>query len=146
MYPKVYAHSLLSTLRGWLGVAKVSVILRHQSIQIILASSWARLAILVAGKGRGGTFFFLFWFFTFIPVHLTSLSLSFISSTISFHPFSERRHKMTHKVWRVVKPNTSTLSTLTILEFVVAPEALYERLWTGPVLFSMLIFFIITKF
>ena len=38
---------------------------------------------------------------------LSSLFLSLISSTISsitFLPFSGRRHKMTHKGWRVVKP------------------------------------------
>ena len=46
-------------------------------------------------------------FFTFIPVPFSSLSLSFISfiiSSVSFLPFSGRRHKMTHKDWRVVKP------------------------------------------
>ena len=67
--------------------------------QLILAYSWARPAILVAGKDRGGCFYF-FCFFTFIPVPLSSLSLSFISCTISsifFLPFSGRRHKMTHK-------------------------------------------------
>ena len=48
----------------------------------VLAYSWARPAILVAGKGRGGCFYF-FCFFTFISVPLSSLSLSFISSTIS---------------------------------------------------------------
>ena len=51
--------------------------------------------------------FYFFCFFTFIPVPLSSLSLSFISSAISsvsFLPFSGRRHKMTHKGWRVVKP------------------------------------------
>ena len=64
-----------------------------------------RPAILVAGKGRGGMFYF-FCFFTIIPVPLSFLFLSFISSTISslsFLPFSGRRHKMTHKGWRVVK-------------------------------------------
>ena len=71
-------------------MAKASCILRR-GIQLILAYSWARPAILVAGKGRGGMF--LFCFFTFIPVPLSS---SFIS-TISFLPFSERQHKMTHK-------------------------------------------------
>ena len=67
--------------------------------------SWERLAILVAGKGRGDCFNF-FYFFTFIPVPLSSLSLSFISSTISsiyLLPFSGKRHKMTHKGRRVVK-------------------------------------------
>ena len=42
---------------GWSGGLKVSCILRHQGVQLILAYSWARPAILVAGKGRGGMFF-----------------------------------------------------------------------------------------
>ena len=74
---------------GWLGGAKVSCILRHRGVQLILAYIWARPAILVAGKGRGDCFYF-FCFFTFIPVPLSSLSLSFISSTISFLSFSGR--------------------------------------------------------
>ena len=37
-------------------MAKVSGIFHQRGIQMILASSWARPAILVAGKGRGGTF------------------------------------------------------------------------------------------
>ena len=45
--------------RGWLGEAKVSCILSHRGFQLILAYSWARPAILVAGKGRGGMFLFL---------------------------------------------------------------------------------------
>ena len=47
---------------------------------------------------------YFFCFFTFIPVPLSSLSLSFISTTISCLPFSGRWHKMTHKGWCVVKP------------------------------------------
>ena len=90
---------------GWSGVAKVSCILRHQGIQLILAYSWARPAVLAAGMGRGGMFNF-FCVFTFIHFPLSPLSLSFIStiSSISLLPFSGRRHKMTHKGWRVVKP------------------------------------------
>ena len=42
-----------------LGVAKVSCILRHRGVKLILAYSWARPAILVAGNGREGMFFFL---------------------------------------------------------------------------------------
>ena len=90
---------------GWSGVAKVLFILRHRGVQLILAYSWARLAILVAGKGKGECFYF-FCFFRFIPVSLSSLSLSFISFTISsssFLPFTGRRHKMTHEGWCVVK-------------------------------------------
>ena len=75
----------------WSGVAKVSCILRHQGVQLILAYSLARPATLVADKGRWGMFYF-FSFFTFLPVPLSSLSLSFISSiaSISFLPFSGR--------------------------------------------------------
>ena len=63
-----------------------------------------RPAIIVAGKGREGQeeCFYFICFFTFIHFPLSSLSLSFISS-ISFLPFSWKRHKMTHKCWRVVK-------------------------------------------
>ena len=77
--------------RRWFGGAKMSFILCHWGVQLIMAYSWARPAILVASKGRGGCFYF-FCFFTFIPVPLSSLtlSLSFISSTISFLPFSGR--------------------------------------------------------
>ena len=35
-------------------MAKMSCILRHWGVQLILAYSWARPAILAAGKGRGG--------------------------------------------------------------------------------------------
>ena len=45
--------------RGWSGVAMVLCILRHRGVQLKLAYSWARPAILVAGKGRGGMFLFL---------------------------------------------------------------------------------------
>ena len=41
------------------GAAKMSCILRHWGVQLILAYSWARSAILVAGKGREGMFLFL---------------------------------------------------------------------------------------
>ena len=77
----------------------------HQGIQLILAYSWARPAVLAADKGREGMLLFL------LLLHFLSFPsffpLSFISSTISstfFLPFSGRRHKMTHKGWRVVKP------------------------------------------
>ena len=61
-----------------------------------------------------GECLYFFCFFTFIPVPLSTLFLSFISSTISsvsFLPFSGRRHKMAHKGWHVVKPqlNQSTI-------------------------------------
>ena len=48
-------------------MATVSCILRHLGVQLILAYSLARPAILAAGKGRGGMIYFS-GFFTFIPV------------------------------------------------------------------------------
>ena len=50
---------------------KVSYILHHWSIQLILAYSWARPAIHEAGKGIGGMFLFL------LILHFHSCSFSF---------------------------------------------------------------------
>ena len=58
-------------------------ILHHRGVQLILAYSWARPAILVAGKGRVAMFLFLL-FLSVIPVPLSSLSVSFMSLAISF--------------------------------------------------------------
>ena len=44
---------------GGSGGAKMSCILCHQCVQLILAYSWARPAILVVGKGREVMFLFL---------------------------------------------------------------------------------------
>ena len=75
------------------------------------ASNWDWLT---AGQGllplqqlrvEGECFYFL-CFFTFIHFLFSPLSLSFIPYTVSciYLPlFSMRRHKMTHKGWRVVK-------------------------------------------
>ena len=69
---------------GWSGGAKVSCILRQRSVQLILAYSWARPAILVAGKGRWGIFLFLLFLHfhscSFLPCpSLSSLQLSLLS-------------------------------------------------------------------
>ena len=47
----------------------------YRDVQLILSYIWARPAILIAGNGRGGCFYF-FCFFTFIPVALPFASLS----------------------------------------------------------------------
>ena len=99
-------------LRGWLGCAKVLCLLCHRGVQLILAYILTRPAIRVAGKGRGGMFLFLL-FFTFIPVRLSSLFLSFISSTISsisFLPSYGRWYKMTHKGCCVIKHQHNTIN------------------------------------
>ena len=83
---RLRAMSLLLYLDKWLirnlfrrsGGAKVLCILHHRGVQLILAYSWARPAILVAGKGRGGMFLFLLFLHfhsssSFFPVPLFHL-------------------------------------------------------------------------
>ena len=69
---------------GWSGGAKVLCILHHWGVQLILAYSWARPAILVVGKGRGGMFLFLLFLHfhscsSFFPVPLFHLLYSLLS-------------------------------------------------------------------
>ena len=67
---------LFSLVKKFLsGGAKVLCILHHRGVQLILAYSWARPAILVVGKGRGGMFLFLLFLHfhscsSFFPVPL----------------------------------------------------------------------------
>ena len=72
----LFSHSMEEV--RWSGGAKVSCILRHLGVQLILAYSWARPAILVAGKGRWGIFLFLLFLHfhscsSFFPVPLFHL-------------------------------------------------------------------------
>ena len=102
---------------GWSDGAKVSCILCHQGVQLISDYSWARPAILVAGKGRGWMlfFFYFFCFFTFIPVPLSPLSLSFISSMDLLSLFSLSLGDDTKWPTRVdvsLNPKTINQSTL----------------------------------
>ena len=67
-----------------MGGAKVLCILHHRGVQLILAYSWARPAILVVGKGRGGMFLFLLFLHfhscsSFFPVPLFHLLYSLLS-------------------------------------------------------------------
>ena len=71
------------SILGWLGGAKVLCILHHWGVQLILAYSWARPAILVVGKGRGGMFLFLLFLHfhscsSFFPVPLFHLLYSLL--------------------------------------------------------------------
>ena len=73
--------STCTPLWGWSGGAKVKCILHHWGVQLILAYSWARPAILVVGKGRGGMFLFLLFLHfhscsSFFPVPLFHLLYS----------------------------------------------------------------------
>ena len=65
---------------GWPDGAKVSCILCHRGVQLILAYSWARPAVLVVGKGRWGMFFIssvssLSFLFLFLPCPSLCLQL-----------------------------------------------------------------------
>ena len=69
-----------TVLLGFSGGAKVLCILCHLDVQLILAYNWARPAIFVAGKGRGGMFLFLLFLCfhscsSLFPVPLFSPSL-----------------------------------------------------------------------
>ena len=77
----VYSRSHRGSVWGWSGGAKVLCILHHRGVQLILAYSWARPAILVVGKGRGGMFLFLLFLHfhscsSFFPVPLFHLLYS----------------------------------------------------------------------
>ena len=82
-------HGEIRKIAGWSGGAKVLCILHHWGVQLILAHSWARPAILVVGKGRGGMFLFLLFLHfhscsSFFPVPLFHLLYSFF---YLFSPF-----------------------------------------------------------
>ena len=77
-------------------VAKVSGILRHQGVQLILVSSGTRPAALVAGKGRGGMFLILLFLYfhscsSFFPVLVFDLHL------LSVLSLRDETNQMTHK-------------------------------------------------
>ena len=56
LFQAIFIKFLYSLLIMSLGEAKLSCILHHRGVQLILAYSWARPAVLAAGKGRGGMF------------------------------------------------------------------------------------------
>ena len=101
---------------GW-GLAKVSGILRHRGVQLILASSWARPAILLVGKAEGECFISSVPSLSFLFLFLLCPALSPpVLHVYLFYlfPFSGKRHKMTHKGWRVDKPKSNPLSSPSI--------------------------------
>ena len=80
--------SFKDQLRGRSGGAMVSCSLHHQGVQLILAYSWTRPGILVAGKGRGGDVFIssvssLSFLFLFLPCPSLSSLLLFLLSLFS---------------------------------------------------------------
>ena len=101
---------------GWLGMAKVSCILFHRDVQLILACSWARPAILIADKDRGAGGMFLFLLFlhfqpcsSFIPVPLFHLYFCLFHLNFSFS--LEDDTKWPTRVDMSLNPNTINQST-----------------------------------
>ena len=103
-------------LVGWLGEATVSCILRHRGVQLRLAYSWARPAILAAGKGRGGMFLFLLFLYfqsfssiSHVPLfHLLYYLLSLFSLSLGDNTKWPTRVDM----W--LNPNTNTQAGLNL--------------------------------
>ena len=74
---------VLIILLGWSDGVKVLCILCHRGVQLILAYSWARPAIIVAGNGREVMFLFLLFLhfhsvFLFLPCGIRTKSLLLI--------------------------------------------------------------------
>ena len=96
---------------GWLGEAKVSCILHHRGVQLILAFNCARRATLAAGGGRGRMFLLLL----FLHFH----SFSSFSHVPLFHliyylpsPFLWMTTKWPTRVDVSLNPNTVNQSTV----------------------------------
>ena len=125
----IHLRSLYNYL-GWLGEA-MSCILRHRGVQLLLAYSWARPAILAAGKGRVRNGF-IYFVSSLLFICLSPLSLAFTSSTISsisLLPLSGRGHKMTHKGWRDVKPQLNQVLQLLMYYEYLCCQCIRWILW-----------------
>ena len=88
----------------------MSCILHHRGVQLILAFSWTRPAILVAGKDRGGNVFISSLSFLFLFLPCPSLS-SLLPSLLSiFSLFLGNDTKWPTRVDVSLNPNTINLS------------------------------------
>ena len=115
---------------GWLCVAKVPGILRHRGVQLMLASSWARPAILVADRVWGGMFLFLFLHFyycsSFSPVLIFHLSLL---SLFSLSPGDDTK-------WPIrvdVSLNPNTINQITEYRVLQTGFLIYFRWMDSPI-------------
>ena len=97
---------LLATMTGWPGGAKESCILRHQGVQLILAYRWAKPAILLAGKSRGGMLFFLLLFLLFLHFH----SCSFFFPVPLFHLFYYLYYLVSPFLWKTTQNGPQELT------------------------------------
>ena len=110
---------------GWLGEAKVSCILRHRGVELILAYSLARLAILEAGKSS-----YFFCFFTLIHYYSFSFSFPFISCTISSSSPFLWETTQNDSITRVdISLNSNTINSLHIQGLQVPIPARPYNLW-----------------
>ena len=121
--------------RGWSVEAKVSCILHHQGVQLMLAYSWARPAILVADKGSWGKFLFLlflhFHLFSFLscpslssPLPASVVQLDALSDWrpggCGFNPSQGRQHsfmEIDHEIFSTVFSLSSADSRRAVVSF-----------------------------
>ena len=119
-------YTLPGRVVGW---GKSVVCLTSPGVQLIFAYSWARPAILAEGKGRGGNVFIssvsLLSF-----IFLSPLSLSFISSTVSYlsSPFF---WETTQKWPTSVDVSLNSNSIKSITRCPVTKQAPFIGLWTN---------------
>ena len=137
---------ILYKVWGWSGGAKVLCILHHWGVQLILAYSWARPAILVVGKGRGGNVFIssvssLSFLFLFLPCPSLSSPLLSLLSLFSLSLGDDT--KWPSRVDVSLNPNTINLykvyiniikttlkyihTIIELINFVASSEPVYEN-------------------
>ena len=130
-------------------MAKVSCILRQRVGQLIFAYSWARLAILATGKGRGGNVFIssvsslssLFFFLPCpslssplpsIPLLLTHLKLNKLFHTIRVLEESIFDFRYV-KLYDVDIPEEKWLNYLQTVETKIRCHILWHLIWVCTV-------------
>ena len=104
-------------------------ILHHRGVQLILAYSWARPAILVVGKGRGGMFLFLLFLHfhscsSFFPVPLFHLLYSlfylfspFLWETTQNDPLSQSKSIRLKSISKYIYPDIRSMLGYIVFAF-----------------------------
>ena len=122
----------LHSAEGCSGVEKVLCILRHRGVQLILAYSWARPAILVAGKGIGVDVFIssvssLSFLFLFLPCPSLFNLLYYLFSLFSPSLWETTQNDPQGLTCRMHKPqhNKKTVPLIQEGQLSVSGERLY---------------------
>ena len=140
----------------WLGGAKVSCIFCNRGVQLILAYSWARPAILVAGKGREVMFLFLLFLHfhscsSFFPVplfHLFCYLICLFSLSLGDDTKWPTRVDVSLNPNSVSQSIVSLTSSLRVISLTVLADSIYniliffaEKMWVAFALQKLLTFF-----